>query len=177
MNAITQRLSLYANLMRLHRPIGIYLLLWPCLWALWLAAEGIPDSRLLLIFVTGTVLMRSAGCVINDFADRHVDPHVERTRERPLATGKIGEGEALTLFIVLCLLAFGLVLMTNRLTVLLSFIAIALAACYPFMKRYTHLPQLVLGAAFSFSIPMAFSEPRYRSCRSGGDGFNSTWYW
>ena len=160
MNAITQRLSLYANLMRLHRPIGIYLLLWPCLWALWLAAEGIPDTRLLLIFVTGTVLMRSAGCVINDFADRHVDPHVERTRERPLATGKIGEGEAVTLFIVLCLLAFGLVLMTNRLTVLLSFIAIALAACYPFMKRYTHLPQLVLGAAFSFSIPMAFSAQR-----------------
>lgn len=146
--------------MRLDRPIGIYLLLWPCLWALWLAAEGPPDWDLLVIFVAGTVLMRSAGCVINDFADRHIDPHVQRTKERPLATGEVSEREALTLFALLCLLAFALVLLTNRLTVALSFGALALAACYPFMKRYTHLPQLVLGAAFSFSIPMAFSAQR-----------------
>ena len=157
---IAHRLSLYAQLMRLHRPVGIYLLLWPCLWALWLAAEGPPEWRLLLIFVTGTVLMRSAGCVINDFADRRVDPHVQRTKDRPMATGEVGEREALALFALLCLLAFGLVLLTNRLTVYLSFVALALAACYPFMKRYTHLPQLVLGAAFSFSIPMAFSAQR-----------------
>jgi 4-hydroxybenzoate polyprenyltransferase len=160
LNRLQRRLPLYAKLMRLDRPIGIYLLLWPCLWALWLAAEGPPDWDLLVIFVAGTVLMRSAGCVINDFADRHIDPHVQRTKERPLATGEVSEREALTLFALLCLLAFALVLLTNRLTVALSFGALALAACYPFMKRYTHLPQLVLGAAFSFSIPMAFSAQR-----------------
>ena len=157
MATLLQRLPLYAKLMRLHRPIGIYLLLWPCLWALWLAGKGIPDWRLLLIFVGGTVLMRSAGCIINDFADRHIDSHVQRTRDRPLATGEVSEREALVLFVLLCLLAFGLVLLTNPMTIGLSFGAVALAACYPFMKRYTHLPQLVLGAAFSFSIPMAFS--------------------
>lgn len=151
------RLGAYARLMRLDRPIGIYLLLWPCLWALWLAAGGSPDWRLLAIFVSGTVLMRSAGCVINDFADRGFDPHVARTRHRPLATGEVAPGEALTLFCVLCLAAFGLVLLTNRLTIALSFCAAGLAACYPFMKRYTQLPQVVLGAAFSCSIPMAFS--------------------
>jgi 4-hydroxybenzoate polyprenyltransferase len=160
LNRLQRRLPLYAKLMRLDRPIGIYLLLWPCLWALWLAAEGPPDWDLLVIFVAGTVLMRSAGCVINDFADRHIDPHVQRTKERPLATGEVSEREALTLFALLCLLAFALVLLTNRLTVALSFGALALAACYPFLKRYTHLPQLVLGAAFSFSIPMAFSAQR-----------------
>jgi 4-hydroxybenzoate polyprenyltransferase len=160
LNRLQRRLPLYAKLMRLDRPIGIYLLLWPCLWALWLAAEGPPDWALLVIFVAGTVLMRSAGCVINDFADRHIDPHVQRTKERPLATGEVSEREALTLLALLCLLAFALVLLTNRLTVALSFGALALAACYPFMKRYTHLPQLVLGAAFSFSIPMAFSAQR-----------------
>lgn len=151
------RLPLYWQLMRLDRPIGIYLLLWPCLWALWLAAEGAPDWRLLLIFVTGTVLMRSAGCVINDFADRKIDPLVQRTRQRPLASGAVSPGEALALFGLLCVLAFGLVLLTNRMTVYLSVVAMALAACYPFMKRYTHLPQVVLGAAFSFSVPMVFS--------------------
>ena len=154
---LMDRLHVYARLMRLDRPIGIYLLLWPCLWALWLAAAGAPDWRILLIFVSGTVLMRSAGCVINDFADRRFDPHVQRTRDRPLATGAASPGEALALFCLLCLAAFGLVLLTNRLTVTLSFCAVGLAACYPFMKRYTQLPQLVLGAAFSFSIPMAFS--------------------
>lgn len=147
----------YARLMRLDRPIGTYLLLWPTLWALWLAGEGHPCWTLVLLFAAGTLLMRSAGCVINDYADRHIDPQVERTRDRPLATGAVSVHEALALFALLCLAAFGLVLLTNKLTVLLSFCAVALAATYPFMKRYTHLPQLVLGAAFSWSIPMAFA--------------------
>lgn len=147
----------YLALMRLDRPIGIYLLLWPTLWALWLAGDGLPDWQLLLIFTLGTVLMRSAGCVINDYADRHFDGHVERTRNRPLASGTVSEGEALALFAVLCALAFGLVLLTNTLTIYLSFAAVALAATYPFTKRWIYLPQLVLGAAFSWSIPMAFS--------------------
>lgn len=151
------RLPLYATLMRLNRPIGIFLLLWPCLWALWLAGDGRPDWQLVLIFAAGSVLMRSAGCVINDYADRHIDRHVERTRHRPLTSGALGEREVLALFALLCLLAFGLVLLTNALTVALSLCALALAACYPFTKRHTHLPQVVLGAAFSFSIPMAFS--------------------
>jgi 4-hydroxybenzoate polyprenyltransferase len=147
----------YARLMRLDRPIGTYLLLWPALWALWLAGDGTPRWQLLVIFALGTLLMRSAGCVINDYADRHFDPMVQRTRERPMATGAVSEVEALLLFALLCLAALGLVLLTNPLTVYLSFIAVALAATYPFMKRYTHLPQLALGAAFSWSIPMAFS--------------------
>ncbi len=147
----------YARLMRLDRPIGIYLLLWPTLWALWLAAGGLPDLRVLAVFVAGVVLMRSAGCVINDFADRHFDPHVARTRDRPLAAGRVRPAEALALFAVLVLLAFGLVLTLDRLTIELSFVAVALAAVYPFTKRVTHLPQLVLGAAFGWSIPMAFA--------------------
>ncbi len=147
----------YVQLMRLDRPIGIFLLLWPTLWALWYAASGIPDVDILLIFVAGVVLMRSAGCVINDYADRDFDGHVQRTRLRPLATGKVTGSEALTLFAVLVLIAFGLVLMTNALTVWLSFGGVALAAIYPFMKRYTHLPQVVLGAAFAWSVPMAYS--------------------
>lgn len=151
------QLPQYAKLMRLDRPIGTYLLLWPALWALWLAGDGSPKWQLVLLFTLGTLLMRSAGCVINDYADRHLDPMVERTRERPMAVGKVSEREALTLFVVLCLAAFGLVLLTNPLTIGLSFVAVALAATYPFMKRYTHLPQLALGAAFSWSIPMAFS--------------------
>ena len=147
----------YLALMRVDRPIGTYLVLWPTLWALFLAAEGWPDWQLLVIFSLGTFLMRSAGCVINDYADRKVDAHVARTRERPFATGSVTEKEALVLFALLCLSAFALVVLTNWLTVLLSFGAVALAACYPFMKRYTHLPQVVLGAAFAWSIPMAFA--------------------
>lgn len=154
---IKGQLPHYARLMRLDRPIGTYLLLWPTLWALWLAGAGRPDWQLVLIFTAGTFLMRSAGCVINDFADRHIDQHVERTRQRPMATRDVSEGEALLLFALLCLVAFGLVLLTNPLTVYLSFAAVALAATYPFMKRFTHLPQVVLGAAFSWSIPMAFA--------------------
>lgn len=150
----------YIDLTRLNRPIGVYLVLWPTLWALWLAAEGIPSTKNLIIFVLGVVLMRSAGCVINDFADRKVDGHIERTRNRPLITGEVSEAEALGLFAVLTGIAFFLVLLTNKLTILLSFGALALAACYPFMKRYTHLPQVVLGAAFAWAVPMAFAAEK-----------------
>ena len=152
-----QRLHQYYLLTRLHKPIGILLLLWPTLWALWLAAEGVPSLPILLVFVLGVVLMRSAGCVINDYADRTFDPQVRRTRERPLATGRVGPREALLVFAVLCLVAFALVLTLNRLTIYLAFGALVLAAAYPFTKRYTHLPQLVLGAAFGWAIPMAFA--------------------
>jgi len=150
----------YLKLMRLDKPIGILLLLWPTLWSLWLAAKGIPDFKNLLIFVLGVVLMRSAGCVINDYADRHFDAHVERTAHRPLAQKHVSEREALILFAVLCVLAFVLVLFTNTFTICLSFGGVALAAVYPFMKRHTHFPQLVLGAAFSWSILMAFAAVR-----------------
>jgi 4-hydroxybenzoate polyprenyltransferase len=156
-NNRSQRLLVYAQLMRLHRPIGILLLLWPTLWSLWLAAGGFPRWELLVIFTLGVVLMRSAGCVINDFADRKIDAHVARTKTRPLATGSVSSREALILFAVLCLLAFGLVLLTNTLTIQLSLGGLLLAFCYPFMKRHTHLPQVVLGAAFAWSIPMAFA--------------------
>ncbi|MDP6189302.1 MAG: 4-hydroxybenzoate octaprenyltransferase [Gammaproteobacteria bacterium] len=155
--SVTNNWPTYKQLMRLDKPIGTYLLLWPTLWALWLAAKGLPDWHLLCIFIAGVYLMRAAGCVINDYADRHVDGHVERTRERPLATGQISEKAALALFISLCCLAFILVLFTNALTVKLSFIGAALTAIYPFMKRYTHWPQLALGLAFSWAIPMAFT--------------------
>ena len=151
------RLRHYARLTRLHRPIGILLLLWPMLWALWLAAEGTPTMHVLLIFIVGTVLMRSAGCVINDYADRNFDGHVERTRERPLATGAVSAREALVLFAVLLGLAALLVLATNRLTIMLAFAGAALAASYPFAKRHTYLPQVHLGAAFGWAVPMAFA--------------------
>ncbi|MFQ3201166.1 MAG: 4-hydroxybenzoate polyprenyltransferase [Zhongshania sp.] len=161
MNALLHQLKKqtpqYRALMRLDRPIGTYLVLWPTLWALWLAADGFPAWYLLIIFVAGTFLMRSAGCVINDYADRKIDAHVSRTKDRPFATGAVTEKEALLLFAVLCVLAFTLVLFTNWLTVGFAFVAVALAATYPFMKRYTHLPQLVLGAAFAWGIPMAFT--------------------
>ncbi len=152
-----EKLTLYIQLTRLDRPIGIYLLLWPTLVALWIAAQGIPDLDVLFVFVLGVVLMRSAGCVINDFADRKIDPHVKRTAARPLATGKVTPREAVILFAVLCLLAFILVLLMNRLTIYLSFGGVLLAAIYPFMKRYTYLPQVFLGAAFAWAIPMAFA--------------------
>ena len=150
------RLTRYGYLARLHRPIGILLLLWPALWALWIAGNGRPDPKIVLIFILGVTLMRSAGCAINDFADRDLDGHVERTRERPLATGLIRPWEALMVFAVLALCAFLLVLLLNRETVLMSFVALPLAIVYPFVKRYTHLPQLVLGMAFGWAVPMAF---------------------
>ena len=148
------------RLIRFDKPIGTLLLLWPTLWALWIAAEGTPDTGLLLIFIAGTFLMRSAGCIINDLADRHVDGAVKRTRERPLVTGEVRVNEALAVMALLTLLAFVLVLFTNPLTVALSLPAVALASSYPLMKRYTHLPQVVLGAAFSWGIPMAFAAQR-----------------
>ncbi|QXC57598.1 4-hydroxybenzoate octaprenyltransferase [Vibrio mimicus] len=147
----------YWQLMRMDRPIGSLLLLWPTLWALLLAAQGLPDVRVLVVFVLGVFLMRSAGCVINDFADRHVDGHVKRTSQRPLPAGLVSAKEALLLFVVLAVTAFLLVLTMNTLTIQLSFVGILLAFIYPFMKRFTHLPQLVLGLAFSWSIPMAWS--------------------
>jgi len=151
------RLRDYALLMRLHRPIGTLLLGWPTLWALWIAGQGRPDWRVLLVFVLGVLLMRSAGCVINDYADRDLDPHVERTRDRPIAAGRVSPREALVLFAVLCLVAFALVLTLNRLTIALSVVGAFLAATYPFLKRYTHLPQFYLGMAFGWGIPMAFA--------------------
>lgn len=147
----------YLVLMRMDRPIGALLLLWPTWWALWLAAGGTPPWSLLIIFTVGVFLMRSAGCVINDYADRRLDPQVARTAGRPIACGRIAPRAALKLFVTLLALAFALVLLTNRLTVLLSFAGAALAAAYPFTKRYTSLPQVVLGAAFGWAIPMAFA--------------------
>ncbi|MET0102159.1 MAG: 4-hydroxybenzoate octaprenyltransferase [Sedimenticola sp.] len=158
MTAVTigERLKRYAALIRFDRPIGTLLLLWPALWALWIAGEGNPRWEVVVIFLLGTFLMRSAGCAINDYADRKIDGHVERTRNRPVASGLVSPKEALGVFAVLSLIAFGLVLLLNWQTVLLSFVALALAAVYPFMKRYTHLPQLVLGMAFAWAVPMAF---------------------
>jgi len=153
----TGKIRALLQLMRFDKPIGTLLLLWPTLCALWIAAQGVPETRLLFIFVLGTFLTRSAGCVINDIADRHMDGAVARTNARPLVTGAVSEKEALLLFTILMLLAFVLVLFTNTLTITLSFIAVLLAASYPFMKRFTHLPQVVLGAAFSWGIPMAFA--------------------
>ncbi|HQQ63414.1 MAG TPA: 4-hydroxybenzoate octaprenyltransferase [Pseudomonadales bacterium] len=148
------------QLMRLDKPVGIFLLLWPTLWSLWIAAGGAPDSRNLVIFILGCVLMRSAGCVINDYADRDFDRKVVRTKSRPITSGKVKPSHAMLLFIVLCVLAFTLVLQTNWLTIELSLGAIALTAVYPFCKRHTHLPQVVLGAAFAWSVPMAWAAEK-----------------
>lgn len=148
--------SAYHRLMRMDKPIGIYLLLWPTLWALWIATEGVPSLHLLLVFTLGVIVMRAAGCVINDYADREIDGHVKRTQLRPIPAGDASANEALQLFVLLILVAFALVLTLNIDTILLSFGALILASAYPFMKRFTHFPQVVLGAAFSWSIPMAF---------------------
>lgn len=147
----------FGRLMRVEKPIGTYLLLWPAYWALWIAAEGIPSYDILFIFTLGVFLTRSAGCVINDYADRKIDGHVKRTAMRPIPAGLVTPKEALILFAALMLCAFVLVLFTNLTTIMLSVGGLVLAACYPFMKRYTHLPQAVLGAAFAWSIPMAFT--------------------
>ncbi len=151
------RMPVWLEITRLDRPVGIGLLLWPTLWALWVAADGVPSIANLVIFTLGVVLTRSAGCVINDWADRDFDGHVARTKGRPLPEGRIRSREALTLAAALVLVAFVLVLFTNLLTILLAPVAVALAALYPFMKRMTHLPQLFLGAAFSWAIIMAFA--------------------
>jgi 4-hydroxybenzoate polyprenyltransferase len=150
-------MNAYFRLMRLDKPVGIYLLLWPALWALFLAADGWPRLDLIIIFVLGVTIMRSAGCVINDYADRKIDKLIERTQHRPITSGEIIAKSALILFFILMLIAFGLVLMTNSLTIQLAFIAAGLAILYPFTKRWTHLPQFVLGLAFAMSVPMAFA--------------------
>jgi len=154
---LTERLNIYERLMRLDKPIGILLLLWPTLWGLWISAAGQPDWVILWVFVIGTVLMRSAGCVINDYADREFDPHVERTRHRPLAAGMVQPWEALVLAAMLALTAFVMILWLNALTIQLALVAALLAASYPFTKRFLPIPQAYLGIAFGFGIPMAFA--------------------
>ncbi len=159
---IFERLKQYAYLMRLNKPIGILLLLWPTLWALWLASAGKPSWGLLIIFIAGVILMRSAGCIINDFADRHFDGKVRRTRSRPLAAGTVTTSEALILFVLLCLLALTLVLRLNRLTLIYAVLGAGLAVFYPFMKRFTHWPQAGLGLAYTWGVPMAFAATQGR---------------
>jgi 4-hydroxybenzoate polyprenyltransferase len=154
---LRERLDTYEQLMRLDKPIGILLLLWPTLWGLWLSSYGVPNPGVAVIFILGVVLMRSAGCIVNDIADRDFDPQVERTRNRPLARRAISVTEAIVLAAVLAALAFGLVLQLNKLTIQLSFAALALAVIYPFLKRVFWLPQAWLGVAFGFGIPMAFA--------------------
>lgn len=153
-------LKKYFQLMRFHKPIGIFLLLWPTMWALWISAHGFPEIKNLIIFIGGVILMRAAGCVINDVADRKLDLHVKRTQFRLLTTGEISVRHAMILFCGLCLFAFILVLFTNLFTILLSIVALFVASLYPFMKRYTHFPQVVLGIAFAFSVPMAFAAEK-----------------
>ena len=156
-SALAQKLKQYALLIRLDKPIGILLLLWPTLIALWIAAGGWPDTHVLMVFVAGVFLMRSAGCAINDYADRHIDCKVARTKDRPLTSGKITEKEALIVFTALCLVAFSLVLLMNPLTIVMSLVGLILAASYPFMKRHHYLPQVHLGAAFGWAVPMAYT--------------------
>ena len=155
-NFIAQLRS-YAILMRLDKPIGIWLLLWPTLWALWLAGEGHPNAGIFTVFMLGVIIMRSAGCVLNDYADRHVDPYVERTRTRPIASGAVAPMEALTLFVALALIAVGIAALLNRPAQLLAVVAAGLTVIYPFIKRYISIPQFVLGAAFGWAVPMAFA--------------------
>jgi 4-hydroxybenzoate polyprenyltransferase len=152
-----RRLLEYTRLMRLDRPIGIWLLLWPTLWALWVAGNGHPDPKVLLVFVLGVTVMRSAGCIINDFADRDVDPHVRRTRERPLAARRVTPTEALLLFTALMVVALGLATFLNAFTLRLACVGAALTVSYPFLKRFFALPQLYLALAFSWGVPMAFA--------------------
>ena len=154
---LLDQLSRYARLMRLHQPIGIWLLLWPTLWGLWIAAEGRPDEHVFIVFVLGTIVLRSAGCIINDFADRKIDPHVKRTADRPLATGEVASAEALILFAALMLIGLGLVLTVNSLTVQLAVAGALIAVVYPFTKRLIATPQFVLGVAFAWGVPMAFA--------------------
>ncbi len=154
---LKDRIKQYYLLARFDRPIGILILLWPTLWGLWIAAQGKPDVLVLFVFISGVVLMRAAGCVINDYADRDIDPYVQRTKQRPIASGKVSSKEALVLFCGLSLLAFALVLLLNTFTIILSFVGAFLAASYPFMKRYTYLPQAYLGLAFGWAVPMGFA--------------------
>ncbi len=173
----TNKIAAYLRIMRFDRPIGILLLLWPTLWALWIAARGVPPTKILIIFIIGVVLMRAAGCIINDYADRHFDGLVARTKNRPLVTGAVSVKGAITLFILLCLIAFILVCFLNKLTILLALVAVALACCYPFMKRFFAIPQLALGLAFSWSIPMAFAAVNNRVPLVAWLLFLATFFW
>jgi 4-hydroxybenzoate polyprenyltransferase len=177
LQALAGRCSGYARLMRLDRPVGIWLLLWPTLWALWIAGDGRPDEHVFIVFMLGTVLLRSAGCVINDIADRRIDPHVARTRTRPLATGEVSVPEALALAAGLLLIALGLVLTLNRLTIQLALVGAAVTVIYPFMKRYIATPQLVLGVAFAWGVPMAFAAELGEVPRVGWLLFTAALIW
>ena len=154
---LVTQLRNYVELMRLDKPIGVWLLLWPTLWALWIAGEGHPDAGVFTVFMVGVIVMRSAGCVLNDFADRNIDPYVERTRTRPIASGAVAPAEALTLFVALSLIAVGLAAMLNRPAQVLAVIGAGLTIIYPFIKRFISIPQFILGAAFGWAIPMAFA--------------------
>ena len=167
----------YVRLVRLHQPVGIWLLLWPTLWALWIAGGGRPEQRIFIIFVLGTVILRSAGCIINDYADRKIDPHIKRTRDRPLATGEVKVGEAIILFVGLMLIGFGLVLMMNRLTQGLAAIGALITIIYPFSKRFISFPQFVLGIAFAWGVPMAFAAQSGTVPRIGWLLFVTTIIW
>lgn len=167
----------YVELMRLNKPIGIWLLLWPTLWALWLAGEGHPDAGIFTVFVVGVIVMRSAGCVLNDFADRNIDPYVERTRARPIASGAVAPAEALTLFIALSLIAVGLAAMLNRPAQILAVIAAGLTIVYPFIKRFISIPQFVLGAAFGWAVPMAFAAQTGEAKQLGWLLFGTALVW
>jgi 4-hydroxybenzoate polyprenyltransferase len=174
---LLQHYSRYLKLMRLHRPIGIWLLLWPTLWALWIAAAGRPDPTVFVILVLGTIVVRSAGCVINDYADRNIDPHVARTADRPLATGDVAPVEALLLFAALMLIALGLVLTLNTLTITFAFAGALITVLYPFTKRFLSTPQFVLGVAFSWGVPMAFAASTGAVPRVGWLLFLATVLW
>ncbi|MGI2261606.1 4-hydroxybenzoate octaprenyltransferase [Shewanella sp. GXUN23E] len=174
---IREKLDAYARLARIDRPIGTLLLLWPCLMALLLAADGMPDLKVLAIFLVGVFVMRACGCIINDFADRKLDGHVERTKNRPLASGEVSSKEALTLFVMLGLFAFGLVLMLNPLVVQLSVVGIVLTIIYPFTKRFTNMPQMFLGIVWSWSIPMAYAAQLGEVPHSAWWLFAANWCW
>ncbi|QYJ79209.1 4-hydroxybenzoate octaprenyltransferase [Shewanella acanthi] len=174
---LKKKWDVYSRLTRLDRPIGTLLLLWPCLMALMLAAGGMPDLKVLIIFIIGVVIMRACGCIINDYADRNLDAHVERTKSRPLASGEISTKEALTLFVILGLSAFGLVLMLNALVVKLSVVGIILTIIYPFTKRVTNMPQMFLGVVWSWSIPMAYAAQTGEVPVEAWWLFAANWFW
>lgn len=175
-NLLAQLLN-YVRLMRLDKPIGIWLLLWPTLWALWIAGEGHPDAGVFVVFVVGVVIMRSAGCVLNDYADRHIDPYVERTRLRPIASGAVSPVEALTLFVALSLIAIGLATLLNRPAQILALVGALLTIVYPFIKRVISIPQFVLGAAFGWAVPMAFAAQTGEASQLGWLVFGCALIW
>ncbi|MEL4483490.1 4-hydroxybenzoate octaprenyltransferase [Shewanella algae] len=174
---LREKIDVYARLSRLDRPIGTFLLLWPCLMALWLAAGGLPDLKVLIIFIVGVFVMRACGCIINDYADRELDTYVERTRSRPLASGEVTVKEALGLFVVMGLFAFGLVLLLNSLVVKLSLVGMLLTIIYPFTKRYTNMPQMFLGIVWSWSIPMAYAAQTGEVPVEAWWLFAANWFW